>query len=78
MVFPLRALLGAIVITTAEFFAGCILNLWLGLGVWDYSDMPMQLFGQICLPYSVLWFLFCIPAGWLCRVIRRQVFLDGV
>ena len=78
MVFPLRALLGAIVITTAEFFAGCVLNLWLGLGVWDYSDMPMQLFGQICLPYSVLWFLFCIPAGWLCRVIRRQVFLDGV
>lgn len=34
---------------------GVVLNLYLGLGVWDYSNMPCNLLGQICLPYSVLW-----------------------
>ena len=48
----IRGLAGAGVITAAEFAAGCILNLGLGLAVWDYSDMPFQLLGQICLTAS--------------------------
>ena len=52
----IRGLAGAGVITAAEFAAGCILNLGLGLAVWDYSDMPFQLLGQICLPFTLLWF----------------------
>lgn len=75
LVFPIRALLGATVITAVEFAAGCIVNLWWGLGVWDYSGMPLQLLGQICLPFTVLWFLLCIPVGGLCLLIRRFVFL---
>ncbi len=59
--FPLvwQALLGALLITTLEFIAGCILNLWLGLNVWDYSNMPLNLMGQVCLPYFILWFALC-------------------
>ena len=41
--------IGAIVITTLEFLCGYIVNLWLGWNVWDYSNMPLNLFGQICL-----------------------------
>ena len=73
--FLLRALLGAGLIICVEFFAGCLLNLWLGMQIWDYSAQPLHLLGQICLPFFVLWFLLCIPAGLLCRFIRRVVFL---
>lgn len=51
----LQAVLGAVVVTMAELAAGILLNRWLGLGIWDYSNMPFNLWGQICLPFSVLW-----------------------
>lgn len=45
-------------ITAVEYISGCLLNLRLKLNVWDYSKMPANLNGQVCLLYSVLW-------GWL-------------
>lgn len=47
----------AVLITFAELVAGLVLNVWLGLGVWDYSAQPCNLLGQICLPFSLLWWL---------------------
>jgi len=76
LLLPIRALLAAAIITGVELIAGCILNLWLGLGVWDYSSLPYQLWGQICLPFSVLWFLLAIPTCLLCSAIRRYVFYE--
>lgn len=46
----------AVNITAVEFVAGMILNVWLNLNVWDYSNMPLNIMGQICLPFSVAWF----------------------
>ena len=69
------ALLGALAITLSELVTGCLVNLWLGLGVWDYSHLPLNLWGQICLPFSAVWFLLCFPVGWLCTLVRRKVFL---
>lgn len=53
---------GAVIVTGAELAAGCVLNLWLGLGIWDYSDLPFNLWGQICLPFSLAWILLAIVA----------------
>lgn len=72
----LRALLGAVFITGIEFFAGCIVNLWLGWNVWDYSELPYHLLGQICLPFFILWFLLCIPVCFVCRAVHKLVFLN--
>ena len=76
MPFFLRCLLGAVSITAAELAAGCIVNLWLGWEVWDYSGVRGNLLGQICLPFSVLWLLLCALAAPLCRhlghCLRRQ------
>lgn len=47
--------IGACIITTLEFATGCIVNLWLGWGVWDYSGMPGNVMGQICPQYLALW-----------------------
>ncbi len=74
--FLLRALLGAGVILAVEFAAGCIFNLWLKLEIWNYSALPYNLLGQICLPFFFLWFLLCIVAGFLCKWIRVCVFYD--
>lgn len=49
--------LGTILITVFEFILGYILNIKLGLGIWDYSNIPFNIMGQICLPFSFLWFV---------------------
>lgn len=53
----LQMALGAVLITTLEFITGCVVNLWLGWGVWDYSDEWGNVLGQICPKFSALWFL---------------------
>lgn len=52
----LRALICSLIITAVEFLTGCTVNLLLGWRVWDYSNRPFNLLGQICLWFSLLWF----------------------
>lgn len=56
MPLPEQMIICAVNITAVEFVAGMILNVWLNLNVWDYSNMPLNIMGQICLPFSVAWF----------------------
>ena len=60
MPLVLQALLGGLTITAAELLAGLMLNIWLGLGIWDYSGLPGNLWGQICPQFGALW---CLLAG---------------
>lgn len=53
----LQAIIGSCIVTAMEFASGCVINLWLGWHVWDYSNLPCNLMGQICLQFSVLWAL---------------------
>jgi len=69
--FVLRCVIGAAAITAAEFAAGCIVNLWLGWQVWDYSDVPMNVLGQICPVFSLLWLGLCAAACPICRRLSR-------
>lgn len=57
-----QMLYSAIIITAIEFVSGLILNVWLGWNVWDYSNMPLNLYGQICLPFMVAWFFLAFVA----------------
>lgn len=52
-----QMLLGTMLVTLFEFILGYILNIKLGLGIWDYSNIPFNIMGQICLPFSFLWFV---------------------
>ena len=70
----LLALMGSAIITGVELCVGVAVNLVFDLGVWDYSSLPLNLWGQISLLYSALWFLLSIPAAWLCRGLQRYVF----
>lgn len=64
-----RCLTGSAIITSIELAVGLIVNRAAGLSVWDYSDMPGNLLGQICPAFSAMWFLLCIPAFGVCRGI---------
>ena len=51
----LQIFIGTCMITLLEFLTGCVVNLWLGWKVWDYSNMPGNLLGQICPQYILYW-----------------------
>ena len=72
-----RCLAGSLVITLAELAVGFTVNMLLGWNVWDYSGLVFNLFGQICLLYSSLWFLLCLPLTRLCSLLRRVMRNDG-
>ena len=57
----LQAVIGGTIITAAEFAVGCVVNLWLGWDVWDYSGLPMNLLGQICPRFWALWVVLAGP-----------------
>lgn len=42
----LQGIIGSAIVTGAELATGMILNVWLGLGVWDYSGMPLNYKGR--------------------------------
>ena len=62
MPFWKQCIIGAVIVTAVEFLAGCIINLGLGWNVWDYSNIPFNILGQICLPFSMLWILISAVA----------------
>ncbi len=56
----LRSFSSAVFITSIELIFGCVFNLILKQSVWDYSDLPFNFMGQICLRFFVIWFALCL------------------
>lgn len=69
-----QCIIGALIITAVEFVAGCIINIWLGWQVWDYSGLPFNILGQICLPFTVLWSLLAAAGIILDDYLRFLLF----
>lgn len=69
-----QMVLGALSITGIELLTGVVVNLWLHLNVWDYSDVPGNFLGQICLKYSVFWFFLSAPCIKVYNWIEENVF----
>ena len=62
-----KSVIGAVIITVVEFVSGLIVNVKMGLHVWNYSDRAFHFMGQVCLLYSFFWFLLCIPVNFVCK-----------
>ena len=52
--------------------AGAGAQLPAGFDIWDYSNVPLNLLGQVCLPYSFLWMGISLPAMALCELCRED------
>lgn len=57
-----QALIGGTMVTCLEFITGVIVNIWLKLGVWDYSGLPLNILGQVCLPFYFAWVCLSVVA----------------
>ena len=66
--------IGVLIITGSEFLVGCIVNLWLGWNVWDYSGLPGNILGQICILYILLWLPVALVAIVLDDWLRYWMF----
>ena len=75
-----RAVAGAGIITMVEYTAGLLFNR--NYTVWDYRNVPMNVHGQVCLPFCLLWMpIGILPCGCMifwtknsCRPVDRQEF----
>ena len=65
----LRGVIGAGVITTVELLMGLLFNR--GYEVWDYRGIPLNFFGQVCLPFSLMWIPLSLGAMGLYRCLDR-------
>ena len=70
----LQMFCGCAIITALEFITGCIVNLWLGWDVWDYSRYKFNVLGQISLRSSVGWYFLSLVGIFLDDWLRYRLF----
>lgn len=71
-----QCLSGTLITLCIEFISGMILNVWLKLNIWDYSNLKYNLCGQICLTYAVLWFLLMPLTIFIDDWLRYKLFQE--
>lgn len=76
MPFPYQCFVGTVAVTIAEFAVGFLLNIVLKMDVWDYSGMPLNVMGQICLPFSLVWLVVSAAAIVLDDWLRYWLFQE--
>lgn len=67
----LRGGMGALIITQVELLTGLLING--SYTVWDYRDTPCNFFGQICLPFSLLWVPVSLGAMALYERLEKHI-----
>ena len=68
--YILKCLIGSGIISAMEFLCGYVVNIQLKMNVWDYSGIKFNVLGQVCPKYIAVWFLLCVPAYLLGKLIR--------
>ena len=53
MKITIQMFISSLMVTALELVFGYILNIRLGLHIWDYSNQPFNFHGQICLLFSI-------------------------
>ena len=69
-----QSVLGACLVTGMELVSGLLINVVLDLHVWDYSALPYNLMGQVCMSYFFLWILVSALAVLLDDFLRARLF----
>lgn len=67
-------LISSVFITSVEFISGEFLNMYLGMNIWSYSDIPLNIDGQICLPFVGIWFVLSFVGLAADDFIRYKIF----
>ena len=70
----IQAIFAALIILFVEFVGGLIVNVWLGLDIWNYDGYPFNIMGQVCLPFGIAWLLIAPFNIWLDDHLRDKIF----
>ena len=54
-------LMGTAFATAWEYIMAAFYEDVLGVPFWDYSDVPLNVHGRVCLPFSLAWGLLSVP-----------------
>jgi uncharacterized membrane protein len=71
-----QSILGSIIITILEYITGYIVNIKLNWDVWDYSDLPLNIDGQVCLLFSLIWLIISTIGIILDDYLRYFIFKE--
>ena len=67
---PVLFLCGMFLATAAEYCTALFYESILKVAFWDYSHLPCNLHGRVCLPFSLIWGILSIPlVRWLHPVV---------
>lgn len=72
-----QCMISTIIVLIIEFISGYILNVKLNIGIWDYSSMPFNIMGQVCVLFGVFWFFLSVIAIWLDDYLRYKFFNEN-
>ena len=71
LLFPV----GAVLASAWEYIAAAFYEDALGVSFWNYSDVPFDLHGRICLPFSIAWGFLSLPlTAWLHPLVEGIAF----
>ncbi len=70
--FIYRCIASGLCITAIELIFGGVFNILLGYSVWNYSHIPFNFHGQICLTFTVLWCFLSAPMLILTDILRSK------
>lgn len=72
----LVALAGAAAATAAEYLMGVFYERALGVAFWDYSGLPLNIGGKVCLPFSAAWGVLALGLVYLVHPAVVQLTQD--
>lgn len=67
-------LIAVIVPTVIEYFVGWLADKLLHTRLWDYSGMPLNLNGYVCLLFSLVWGLACLLIVYVIHPVVLKLF----
>ena len=68
-----KAALCALGVTAVELVFGLVFNMIFKMHVWDYSNRPFNLFGQICPEFTLAWAALAMLFVPLADLINKKV-----
>lgn len=70
----IQGFLGSFLITSMELVVGFLTLINGKESMWDYSNLPLNYKGIICVPFSLLWILLSIVAIFIADAINYYIF----
>lgn len=71
-----QGVIGSFAITTCELVLGEILKIFNISSMWDYSNMPFNYDGVICVPFSIIWIFISIIGILVADFINYYIFKE--